>query len=92
MLQILLLLAGCAMLVKGSLAASKTRVVPARVVRPLGVVILLAAAVPFILPSSLLGRLDRDLAAMLPTIVMLGIAAVAAIVGLVLSEATDKSN
>lgn len=92
MLQVILALAGIVMLVKGSLAASKNRVVPARVVRPLGAVLLLAALVPFLMPASLITRLDRDLAAMLPTIIMLGIAAVAAVVGLVFSEPVQNTD
>jgi drug/metabolite transporter (DMT)-like permease len=90
MLQIIFALAGLVMLVKGNLAASKTRTVPARIGRPLGVALLVAAAVPFILPASLLARLDRDLSAMLPSIIMLGIGAIAAVVGLALSEPTEK--
>lgn len=79
------------MLVKGNLAASKTRTVPARIGRPLGGALLLAAALPFILPASLFGRLDRDLAAFLPSMIMLGIGAIAAVVGLALSEPTEKT-
>lgn len=91
MLQIILALAGLVMLVKGTLSASKNRVVPARVGRPIGAVLLVAASVPFLLPNSLLASLGQDLAAVLPMIAMLSIAAIAAIVGLVLSEPVDKS-
>ena len=71
MLQILLVVMGILVIAKGKeIKASKTKVVPAQTAKGIGIAWLVAAAIPFILPSPL------------SLFVMLGIAAIATVIGI----------
>ncbi len=76
MVQIIAIILGIAALAKGELKATDNRVVPAGLVRVLGVALLVAGALPFVLPGDI-------------SLISLPIIAVVAIVGVAGSKKKD---
>lgn len=93
MLQVLLLVAltgaGLVTLITGKLAASKNRVVPAHIARPIGAVFLIAALLA-LLPRQLFAGLGELNASLAPFVLSIGTSAIALIAGLAMSKTASE--